>query len=418
MPSRPRRFVFLFALLLLPAIAAVRARAQSCFTDDGLGAVPGSCCQPATLVLPTFPAITIGSKFVSFRDCGLGVSANVCVSIAAPTPVASGGATVCGVFLIRYTISSCGATPRVLWSGNMRAHYSRTWLESSTGALPPNTQVWRFLLNGDLVPSAFLLGAYGANAAVVPPCQATFGHAVHFWGYIDYALDCASNSYATAWVLNHDCDFSEHHPTGARPGVFHPRYSYDFLGPGATFMIDPLTIPGSSGNAVFEDVRKNQWATIPNICLTEEPATGVVNIINPFCPCTSSTGGGQFLLTNVSGAGTCGTVFNSPGTPTIPFIQKKIGMWTSAASYPGPEYVLLDQGFLHWVSGCGPANLPDQYLKGVETIGGWAPYRLDPVLSPLGIQFEDWGSANRTPNNVAPIIGAPYVTHFIVNLNI
>ncbi len=379
----------------------------------------GPCCTATSVVLPQFPSTSASVKYICFRDCGIRINGDVCVSINAPVPAQVAGTDVCGVFLIPYSIKTCGGNPTILWSGTMRAHYSRNWMASSEEGGAPDTEVWRLLLNGDLIPSAFLIQRFASNPAVVPPCIAAFNNRAHFWGYIDYARNCRTGVFATAWALNHDCDSFEHGPTSARPGAFHPGLSYDFVGPANGFVVDPSSPPLSFGGIAQEAVRKNDWAAAPAICLLEEPVQGVMDFGIPYCPCeTGSSGGSQFLTAFLQAQGNCGTTLALAPNAPIPLVRKRVGNWTNGAIYPGVESLLLEQGFLTFNDGCGSGSLPDQYFKGVETLGGFPAFHIGPALTPLGQHFQDLGSANRSPGNVSPKVGAPYVTHYILNLNI
>src|SRR5262249_12258407 len=129
-----------------------------------------------------------------------------------------------------------------LWSGTIWMCYSRTWQESAKiGMITHKFQVWRFLLNGDLVNTADA----GDSPCPVPPCAKDF-KAVHFWGYIDYAYDFVTAAYSTAWTLNHECDMIHHiegQPRGTKSGTdpvsYHPDRSYAFVGPAVGFLVDP-----------------------------------------------------------------------------------------------------------------------------------------------------------------------------------
>ena len=256
------------------------------------------------------------------------------------------------------------------------------------------------------------------------PCAAAFNNRIHVWGYIDYARNCNTGVVETAWALNHGCDATEHLPgTSARPGAFHPNLSYTWIGPGTGFIVDPVTTNLSNGpQMVQEAVRANRWAALPNICEREELVQISSIIPDPAqasCPCAGAAGGpGQYVPSLFRVAGVCGTNVNLPPVAPIPFNQKKIGRWTIGAVYPGFEELLLDEGFVNYQDGCNPLVILQQYVKGVETLGGYPTFQVTPPpVITLGRQFEDLATANRGPNNIALIVGAPYVSHFIINLN-
>jgi hypothetical protein len=201
------------------------------------------------------------------------------------------------------------------WGGKLRMHYSRTWLETGTNQ---QFQVWRFLVNGDLVPTA----AAGGVPCPVPPCAAPHGGRVRFTGYVDYARDCASGQFQFAWMLSHVCDKIDHAPGFPRAGVFHPDRSYTFVGPAAGFVPGPVQ-PLEGGATAFEDVRRLIYpmpgTTGPIMCDFEERIQHSLMPQQQFCSC--ATGGNpapQWLLGNLFIGGSCGTTVTTPGGPFLP----------------------------------------------------------------------------------------------------
>src|SRR5262249_42717975 len=149
----------------------------------------------------------------------------------------------------------------------------------------PNLQVWRLLLNGDLVPSAFMVQHFANNQLVLPRCITAFHGKVHFWGYVDYAQNCSTGSFEAAWVLGHDCDHFEHGPVSARPGSFHDLEWYVFAGPGS-FSANLIPPPPASPPGRNQDFRPNHWFNLPNICVFEEPlSSATLTDGNTFCAC-------------------------------------------------------------------------------------------------------------------------------------
>ncbi len=403
MLSRLRLPSLVVSLAVSLTAFASSASAQVC-APDGLD--QGNCCQPAGVVLPTIPAISMTAKFLCFNNCSPQINANLCVDIGAPQAVGAGGALVCGIYTIRYQIRVC-STGAVIWTGSMRAHYSRNWQESSIpGAV--NLGVWRFLLNGDLVPTVNLPPG---NPCIRPVCVSTFGRA-YFTGYIDYAFDCNTGTWAAAWGLTHECD-AIHHPLGsARPAPaagLHPTRSFTFVGPGAGFTVTN-NIPPSQGTVVSEAVRWNNWAALPLICTFEERVLGTITVGTPFCFCSTAVAP-QYIPTLLTGTGGCGTNFAS--STASPFLQKRIGNWTNPAVFPGLEFLLFDLGRVTYASCIGITTT--EWFEGVETLRGYPAF--DYNGNPLPFTFEDIGSSNRAPNNMAVWIGAPHLSQFIMNLN-
>jgi hypothetical protein len=377
------------------------------------------CCTPADLRLPAFAAVTQTCQFACLEQCGTRFQHNMLVEIAAPREVNRQGAgVVCGVDLIRMTFKTRTTTPRTLWTVRLRAQYARNWLASvGDPAGPPDTEVWRFLVNGSMAPSSFLLGRFGQNDCAVPPCVSQYP-SPHFWGYIDFAQNCSTGAWQAAFALQHDCDMLEHGSTSARPGTFHPVEAYVFVGPSAGFTFDATGVPAALGTMALEDVRRNAWESYPNICTFEESLVqGFLSQVRELCPCSGgTTAPAQYVDTAVSGSGECSTSFQSTGSASNPFLQKRLGHWQlGAGSYPGDQFLLLDEGLLQYIDGCtGRGSL--QYLKGVTTIGGFPAVRLNEI--PLGSQFVDLGSANRSPSDLSSVVGDKYITAYVLNLNL
>jgi len=403
----------LAALALLAVLAAPRPSLAQC-QPDGLDVNP--CCTPTPVVLPVFPGFNDTSQFICFRDCTAQINANLCVTIDPPQQVISGG-PVCGIYLVRFRVKLCGSG-QVLWNGKLRAHYSRNWLETDTSGNPVG--VWRFLLNGDIRPTAALLtSAQGGNPSVVPKCFAAFGQ-VYVYGHIDYAFDCNSGGWSAAWAFTHECDSIHHPPSSPRmapAGGFHPTRSFVFLGPSG-FVVDPINTPPAIGGAFAEAVRWNDWSTLPGICRGEEFAQGQTTLLGDYCECTTpgTTGPAQFAFTDVRGMGACGTMFQTLLPPVShPFLQKRIGHWSNPAVFPGFEFLCLDTGEIEYTNACTGATT-NEFFQGTSTAGGFPA--TDYGGNPLGRSFLDLGSANRNPGNLSVRIGVPSISRYVVNLSL
>ena len=403
--------VFTLATLVLGAVAPP-AKAQC--GPDGLDTNP--CCTPATATLPVFPAINDSSKYICFNSCMPQINQNLCVTINAPVPVNSGG-IVCGLYLIKFTVKTCG-TNQNLWTGNLRAHYSRNWEEIDTTG--QSVGVWRFLLNGDFRPTSFLLGQpQASNPCVVPPCRVAFNNRVYVSGYIDYAFDCTSSTWNAAWAFHHECDVI-HHPPGspraAPANGFHPTRSYTWLGPGTTFQVDPITTPTAFGNVVHDAVRWNDWASLPNICTSDEQAVGQMSILNQTCPCNPIPGiVTQYDETDLRVMGACGSSALTLLPAVVPLLQKRIGSWTNPGVFPGQEFLCMVSGDIDYSNGCNLLS-STEFFEGVTTIGGNFAVGYNGAL--LDRQFVDLGSSNRNPVNLSRRVGVAHVSEYIMNLNV
>ncbi|MBI1853325.1 MAG: hypothetical protein HYR85_23550 [Planctomycetes bacterium] len=406
-----------YLALVVCFLAAPRASAQNCMPDGLQG---GTCCQPATITLPVFPAVTDRAHFVCFETCDVRAEGDVCIQLGAPRVAhLHNQPPIPSIYLIRLTIQTCSLNPRDVWNTNLRAQYSRNWLAAvETPGGPPDTEVWRFLVNGNLAPSAFLTQHFGRNRCVVPPCVSQFPKP-HFWGYIDYARNCATGEWQASMALQHDCDAYEHNGSSDRPGTFHRDDSYAFVAPAAGFTANSATIPAAAGH-VFQDqdaIRKNLWASLPNITAHEEPLVSGNWVQGAStCPCSAGVGTRQDVQMTVIGAGECNTQFQTIGGAPVPFVQKRIGQWsTGPGRYPGNQSLLMVEGVLQVIDGCTSGGTVE-YVKGVATVGGYQAFRLS--QSPLASQFVDLGSANRSPTNRLTVVGAKYISNFIFNINL
>ncbi len=406
---------FLLAALAWVAVVVGPASAQipPWPQPDGFD-FPGACCIPATPNLPQFPSITQNIKYICWRDCQPSLCRDLCVTFGAPVPAAAGGVVFgCGVYFIPITIKR-GA--QVLYTGRLIGTYARTWLEDTIPGPVRilETQVWRFLLNGDLFPSAVIQGI--ANPCVAQ-CWRTFG-AIYFTGYIDYRNFCPDVSWDVEWALDHGCDFWAHNPDSGRPAPaagLHPNFSYDFVGPN-TFTCS-LSVPPSAGPVLLESVRSLIWNGLqPPLCLCEEPLVeGVMNPIQDFCPCGPPAGGApQYVLTEFFGMGLCGSSFRTGTVGPKPFAQKRLGFFTNADGTPF-KFLLLKMGDVEYIDACvpPPGNRTIEYFEGVETIGGFPAFTLNGQF--LGSQFDDDGSSNFLVCQRRK--GVPHIVCKIINAN-
>jgi len=392
---------FACASVLSLVVTAPRATAQC--GPDGLDG--GPCCTQTSATLPAFPAMTPDARFLCFDGCQTTLNTLYCANVGAPTPVGTGGALLCGVYNIRIRLRTCG-TLNYVWNGSVKAHYSRNWQASSIAGTV-NLNVWRFIVNGDFLPTPFLPN----TPCDRPACLSQYTR-VYFTGYVDYAFDCTANTWSVSFALSHECDGIHHAPGTVRPAPatgFHPGRSFTIVGPGSTFVALPTTTAQSNGTITQQAIRWNNWNTAVPLCSFEEPASGSLAASNAFCFCTTS-GGAQYVATNITASSTCGSAI-SPSAAGM-FLQKRIGRWNNAAQFPGVQFVLFDFGYLSAVNGCtGTTSL--EWFEGTETIRGYLAYDFAGV--PLGSQFEDLGSSNTSTSSAAIRIGAPHVVDCVLN---
>jgi hypothetical protein len=402
MLALPRIFGSLVFVACL-ALATAPARAQC--GPDGLS--PGPCCTVANAIVPPIPAMQLDCRWLCFNGCNVSQNFLDCVNLGPLVPATGGGALICGAYDVRFRTRTCGTT-NFLWNGSLKAFYSRTWQESSIPGTV-NLQVWRFVVNGDLIPSPLL----PTGPCRKPACTSNYTR-VYFSGYMDYAFDCINNTWSVAFAISHECD-SVHHQAGtARPapaGGLHPTRSFSIVGPGSTFAA-AVAGPRSDGSITNEGVRWNNWALLPQSCTFEEPATGAFLAQNEFCFCTA-TGPNQYIATFVNAGGACGSTVATPVGGQL--MQKRIGGWTNPNQFPGVEFALFDFGRLTCVNGC-TLTTTVEWFEGGETVGGYLPIAFSGLA--LDPEFEDLGSSNNSFTAPAVKIGAPHVTNYLLNFNL
>ncbi|MBI3848142.1 MAG: hypothetical protein HY292_26205 [Planctomycetes bacterium] len=392
------------------AAGALASRASAQCGPDNLDTLP--CCSPLSATLPTFPAITQQGRYVCFNSCATAVNQQVCVTINAPVPANSGG-PICGVYIIRFTFRLCGSG-NIIWQGNMRAQYARNWLEGNSAT---RYGVWRFLLNGDLSPTAIVPNVPNAK----PPCVANFANRAYFSGYVDYALDCSTpNTWFAAFALNHDCDKWTHAAGTGRVigGGSHAARSYVFMGPSAGFNVDPANGPWITGSGAGEAMRTNDWPAVPNICRAEEiilaPAAYIPQ--TPMCQCLpGALSPTQFNETVIQVQGACGSRFDTSNPPIgpFPFAQKAIGYWTIAGTFPSQAHLFIDHGTMLHGDAC-TSTATTEFMEGVTTLTGGVTLQ-DYAGNPLGNNLVDLGSSNGVGGAVQ--IARPHVVWYLMGMN-
>ncbi len=405
--------------LLLPLAAlfvlAARADAQ-CPMPDNLDG--GPCCAITNAVLPMFPDFTVPSIEICWKDCNPDNIINYAACWSAPTPAATAAGPLCSVFLSRLQLKDPAGG--VLWSsGPMRLWYSRTWFESD-GA-NQRLQVWRFLVNGDLRPSA----AAGGVPCPVPNCAAAFGNRVHTTGYIDYALDCLNGRFFMAWMLNHECDRIDHAPGFPRAtvaGSFHRDRTYTWVGPSPGFVVTPLG-PNETGPVFFEAVRRLDLpgGGLAGACYFEERLIdGFIQTFREVCVCRPVAAGPfQYFLSRLDAFGACGTRFSTTGGPFPKvFVSKSIGFWTDPTRFPGPEHLRWNISGYSFLDACTGATRKEVFY-GVSTFRGYDAFQINAggIGGPLPTTFIDQGNSLRNAAG-AILMNVDYVSDHIVNINI
>ena len=226
-----------------------------CGMMDGLETDLVCCNQSFGVTLPEFPELSVETRYFTWRRCNLTRNKPICLDIGPPAPLplpGPGGLTAECAYTIPFDVRTCGAQEISLFVGDLIGNYGRTWVEETDPESPgPDVQVWRFLLNGDLEPTPFLLSRFGDNPNI-PLCYLATNNRIHWFGYIDYRYDCNQGTFTAEWALNHECDQFHHHPSSLRPappGGYHPDRSFSMAGPVIALRFDVVFEPidGSFG---------------------------------------------------------------------------------------------------------------------------------------------------------------------------
>lgn len=415
------RFLSVLSIFVVVSGLSFAQPGACVFGDDGFNS---GCCQPVTPNLPTFPAITVAGKHGCVLNCNLEQEDGVSIQLGAPNFI------TCDLAAIDVTIS-----PNTLtgpgYFGVIIAKYSRTWIEQTPISIAPR-QVWRFMINSDLVAAAF---TYGAPCPMPP--SAYVGPAinlVHFWGSLDYACDfdpvIPGTSFSVRMDLNHLPGCVQHAPWSARP-LSAPFYqlerSYHFVAP-ADFTFAPVPVP--QGNLVGEATRESILSATGYQCFGESRvAQGDIASVSSECLCQPSIAGGWVNQT-LNATAFCGATpvpivsVPIPGTPMPNGLKTfGLGFYTPSASqpYPGQRDLSIYFGVLQTPTICAP-NFPYHIVTGVATSG--QPGELFGGVTPgvpmnTFIDFVNHKSATptSTPSGSPPSFGALSYGDMVWNFN-
>jgi hypothetical protein len=341
------------------------------------------------------------------------------------SPVAVG----CATFDLPLKVIYCSGVGIV--GTTLRLDYTRTWLESDPSGIV-DRQVWRFAAKGDVFPSS----SGPAPACGKPACLAGYATAFYY-GYVDYAQNCATGLWETAGMLFHACDFFIHQQgLSDKPGTWHPGRSYALVWPDTTANpFVPGAFPSPGGAVMAEAIRDTGLSVTPPACRAEELITqGTLAPLVSACLCPLSFLPPQLTASKLSGIGSCPDPFGVPGsfgtlnafpqTPWFEMMTHSIGSWTTAASYPGPERVWANEGLFlyHDVCAVVPGTTGDfsEIHYGATTQGGLPVLPVDPtqVLSNLFVDLASnfshlIGSGTITP----PVLGSVKPARHLIYVN-
>lgn len=407
------------ALALLTLLAtALPTGAQLCFGPDNLS---GPCCAPTADVLPAFPPTSLPGRGLCWSQCNLGAQPTIRVNISPPVQ------TLCGQFVAKVDVFDAGGAP--ILTGPMTLDYTRTWAEgTAVGSI--DYQVWRFVAKADLsrIPGV-------PPACPIPSCLPAHPTAF-FYGYVDYALQCGSINFEQSVVLYHNCDRFIHTPgISDKPGVFHPGVSYAIVAPDTTVnpFVPALIVP-PAGILTAEAVR-DVGTTASPLCIDEEPISSGTHLpIFQGCACPLGLAPPKNSVNLFDGIGSCpdasGLVSSFKARDTTPMgfpwvymLGTSIGSWTTGASYPGPERVIVNEGVFDYYDACVlPAPAVGKFIDvmyGATTQSGY--FVVPSPLTPLTDRFIDMASNFAKPAGVPavpPFIGSVRPTRHLIYANV
>ena len=365
--------IYTASLLLITLALATTAEAQSvgaCPGDDGFSAA--GCGTPTTATnLPAFPSFTAQSAlYCCIRNCGVVTSYTATVDTIHTTFLWD------FAFINIVVIATSPGGPE--WNGWVTGKYARTWAEPVAGSATAR-QVWRFLINGELMSTA------GLTPCPIPPHPA--GDPTHFSGHIDYACETDSSGlpqYSMALSLHHLPGCISHHDLSEYPYATgsterHADRSYHLVSPGANFQCQPGPIP--QGGLVGESVRSSQLSPTYSPVGEGQVTSGNISISSAGCLCVPSAVG-PFATRNQTITGTvdCSSTFaNFDGISPLPaplpptgFSTTAVGTWTGQpGTFPGDRDLLIHFGAFQYSDPSNPFVTSSIYhlVEGVTTTG-------------------------------------------------
>ncbi|MFT5049397.1 MAG: hypothetical protein ACI8QZ_000790 [Chlamydiales bacterium] len=372
----------------------------------------GPCCAIAQPDIPKPKAFRQDSLQICWRDCDV----DQVIDCFAEWSIGSTNQSPCAIRRMQLKLRD--AAGAIKWRGRMNVQYSRTWLEVDPTGVP--TQVWRYLANGDLRPTANT----GPSPCPVPPCATQFNGRVRYTGYIDMAIPCQTvpgtvSNRSFSWMLTHACDQIDHNPAFPRGGSFHPDRSYSFVGPAAGFIPTALQ-PIEIGTSSLDAIRRVDLSTSTPMCQFEEQIDFGIQPLQEFCLCSGPVPGSQqWVVSDFVLGGACGTSIASGGQFLPGFFSMAIGTWTDPTTYPGVEGLRWNYAGNDYVDPCVGLQRSEAFY-GVTTLRGNPAFTIPSIAGtasvPLPLTFIDQCNALRSGNTV---MNVPWKKsdHFL-NLNL
>ena len=373
-----------------------------------------ACCDPAVPALPTFPDIDLQDmRYFTWRNCALSRNKEVCVDIGQPTPVAS----ECGYYDIPFTVRTCGAQANTLFSGTMIGIYARTFVETDKDQKNrPVAQVWRFLINGDLEVSQFVIDRFGDNPNI-PQSYKAFGNQVHWHGYLDYRQKCdKSGDWSAEWVLNHDCDAYAHPKGSDRAGVFNRDRSFNMAGPSTFVPSNDLIIDAAFDIQLESDGMRqlvlDGEGKSGGICYRDVPLDGSASSGFDTCPCNGGKST-QYVIFDFNATSRCLATMSA--TKGDDLTRKRIGYFES----PEVEFraVSIIMGNMVWLDDC-TEDSTREWFEGVEILSptvGHERFLRNGSRVQLSPFFFDAASSN--DDDGTRVQGIPHLSNKMITIN-
>ena len=412
----------LLALLLClcfgPA-SSLQAGLPDCTLGDALDP-DAPCCETVDLTLPSFPPFDLEPmRYLTWNRCSLARNKEVCASFGIPTQT-----TECGVYQIPFTMRTCGQQATALFSGDLTAIYMRTFRETiQIGKGSETVQVWRFLLNGDLEVSPFVISRFGTNPNV-PQSYVDYGNQTYWAGYIDYRVRCDAGkgkgpAWEIEWVLNHECDRFAHPKGGNRPGVYNPERSFTM----APFDFTPLSDDLGAATFAFQPaggLREVEYTSETTaVCKQPSRPSGQLLFLDGECLCADGKLPLQYARVAILADSDCG--FSLGTGKTLELYSKIVGFFPAEGGEPNRFPVLL-VGDAEWLQGCDKTNARG-YNEGVMVLSNPGVFTFTTLLpgkgkggfEPLDPYFIDLANSADAARN--PVQGAPHVSNKMGHLN-
>lgn len=354
-------------LSALLGFAAPFASAQCGIGDDGL--FTGNCCDSVSPILPPFPDFSMRAQWICIEKCDPSLRERAEFKATQPSFIDCDRV----VYDAKWVIYSSGGV-NIEYDGQLYGKYARTFRERTPNGT--TFQVWRFLVNGDFVPTTT---SALSSPCLIPTSFNTYGR-VHFVGHIDYACNLAGG-FDMAVSLQYLPGCISHGLVSQRPGNGDPSRNYYLVAPdnfivGANQGTEPQgTISGESFRA----------SSIPSgRCFSEERLSPQsLESIFRDCPCVGGGGSMPWVvqktdLTNVCAGMTTWVPFSiTPFSPDGINLQV-VGQWANGVNgaYPQNQTLIHYQAFVFPTSPviCDPNLTQRQVLvgvgmKGIRTFG-------------------------------------------------